>query len=203
MPAQVPAFTFGGPRVAPEQPSSESQKLWESVVLIELIADLRPRAGLLPADAGVRAHARLLVSRAHDTLHGAFRAFFFRGERAEAVLAPLDAFQALLAPARAGGYAAGPWTLADAVVAPLLVRLVRLAGYEIGKYPVGEGKRLLKALGEPRFARLMAYYELLWARPSVQETWDEVRAAFPAMRREGRAEAAPWPSGRGVVTFLS
>ena len=77
---QVPAFTYGGPVVPPDQPSNESAKLWESNVLIEFIADLCPAAGLLPSDPAVRAHARLLVVRAHDTLHHAFRSFFFRIE---------------------------------------------------------------------------------------------------------------------------
>ena len=87
-------------------------------------------------------------------------------------LPSLEAFQALLVPS---GYAVGPWSIADIVVAPMMVRFIRLAGYEIGKYPMGEGKKLLKALAEPRFARLLQYYELLWQRPSVQATWDEVR----------------------------
>lgn len=168
----MPAFTIGGPAVPPEQPAGAAAKLWESVVLIELIADLRPDAGLLPADAELRARARLLAVRQHESLHAAFRAFFFKGERAEAVAPLLEAFQALLAPA---GWAVGPWSLADAVIAPMLVRFLRLPRYEIGKYPMGEGKRLLKLLSAPRFARLMGYYDLLWARPSVQATWDEVR----------------------------
>ena len=190
--------------VPPDQPSTESAKLWESVVLIEFIADLRPSAGLLPADPDVCAFARLLVIRAHETLHAAFRAFFFRGERAEAVLPLLEAFQELLAPAP--GYAAGPFSLADAVVAPMLVRFVRLAGYEIGKYPVGEGKKLLRHLAEPRFARLMAYYELLWARPSIQATWDEVStSALLLIARTvpfplgGRRPRAAWAMGRVVM----
>ncbi|KAI0764703.1 hypothetical protein C8Q74DRAFT_1318335 [Fomes fomentarius] len=166
----VPAFTYGGPHVPPDQPSPESAKLSESLVLIELIADLRPDAGLLPSDPELRARARLLVIISHDTLHHAFRGFFFRGERADSILPSLEAFQALLVP---NGYAVGPWSIADVVVAPMMVRFIRLAGYEIGKYPVGEGKKLLKALAEPKFARFMQYYEMLRQRPSVQATWDE------------------------------
>ncbi|RPD56553.1 hypothetical protein L226DRAFT_520434 [Lentinus tigrinus ALCF2SS1-7] len=166
----VPAFTYGGPNVPPDQPSSESAKLSESLVLLEFIADLRPNAGLLPSDPELRAKARLFITLSHETLHHAFRGFFFRGERIDSILPSLEAFQALLVPS---GYAVGPWSIADIVVAPMMVRFVRLAGYEIGKYPMGEGKRLLKALAEPRFARLLQYYELLWQRPSVRATWDE------------------------------
>ena len=140
-------------------------------MLIEFIADLRPNAGLIPSDPELRARARLFVILSHETLHHAFRGFFFRGERIDSILPSLEAFQELLAPK---GYAVGPWSIADIVVAPMMVRFMRLAGYEIGKYPMGEGKRLLKALSESRFARFAEYYDMLWQRPSVQATWDEV-----------------------------
>ncbi|KAI0635385.1 thioredoxin-like protein [Trametes polyzona] len=166
----VPAFTYGGPVVPPDQPSPASLKLAESVVLIEFIADLYPNAPLRPSDPELLARARLFITLSHDTLHHAFRGFFFRGERIESILPSLEAFQAQLAPE---GYAVGPFSMADVVVAPMVVRLMRLAGYEIGKYPMGEGKRLLKALGEPKFARFMQYYQSLWERPSVKATWDE------------------------------
>lgn len=95
------------------------------------------------------------------------------------MLPSLEAFQALLAPR---GYAVGPWSIADVAVAPMMVRFMRLPGYEIGKYPLGEGKKLLKALSDPKFARFMEYYEMLWRRPSVQASWDEVscRHACPS-----------------------
>ncbi|OJT06013.1 hypothetical protein TRAPUB_3200 [Trametes pubescens] len=167
----VPAFTYGGAPAPPDQPSPAALKLAESIVLIEFIADLHPEAALHPKDPELLARARLFITLSHDTLHDAFRGFFFRGERIESILPSLEAFQALLAPS---GYAVGPWSMADVVVAPMIVRFMRLAGYEIGKYPMGEGKRLLKALGEPKFARFMQYYQSLWDRPSVKATWDEV-----------------------------
>ncbi|KAI0367276.1 thioredoxin-like protein [Pilatotrama ljubarskyi] len=166
----VPAFAYGGPSVSPEQPSPDSLKLAESVVLIEFLADLHPESGLHPMDPELRARARLFITLSHDTLHHAFRNFFFRGERIDTILPSLEAFQALLAPS---GFAVGPWSMADAVVAPMIVRFMRLSLYEIGKYPMGEGKKLLKALAEPKFARYMQYYESLWDRHSVRATWDE------------------------------
>ncbi|KAH9915465.1 uncharacterized protein BXZ73DRAFT_54291 [Epithele typhae] len=167
----VPAFTIGGAPAAPEDPSPDARRLWESSVLLELIAELRPRAGLLPGDAGARGAVRLFVARAHDTLHGAFRQFFFAPTgRAHAFAAGLEAFQALLAPR---GYALGAWSLADVAVAPFVVRTAVLAEHEeIGKYPRGEGAKLLAALAEPRFARFRAYCALLLARPSVRDTFD-------------------------------
>lgn len=149
-------------------------------MLVEFIAELRPGAGLLPADPELRARARLFIVQAHETLHHAFRGFFFRGERIDSVLPSLEAFQALLAPR---GYAIGPWSIADVAVAPMMVRFMRLSGYEIGKYPLGEGKKLLKALKEPKFARFMEYYEMLWRRPSIQASWDEVSSGH--YRRRG------------------
>ncbi|KAI8973123.1 hypothetical protein BD414DRAFT_425226 [Trametes punicea] len=168
--ALVPAFTYGGPPVPPDQPSPQSLKLSESVVLIEFIADLHPSSGLRPETPELCARARLFITLSHDTLHHAFRTFFFRGERIDAVLPSLEAFQALLAPS---GFAIGPFSMADAVVAPMIVRFMRLSAYEIGKYPLGEGKKLLKALAEPKFARFMRYYQSLWDRDSVRATWDE------------------------------
>ncbi|TBU28192.1 hypothetical protein BD311DRAFT_797354 [Dichomitus squalens] len=169
----VPAFTYGGPSVPPDQPSPESAKLSESLVLVEFLADLRPDAGLIPSDPELRARARLFIVQAHETLHHAFRGFFFRGERTDSIIPSLEAFQALLAPS---GFAVGPWSIADIAVAPMMIRFMRLSGYEIGKYPMGEGKKLLKALAEPKFARFMQYYDMLWRRPSIQASWDELAA---------------------------
>ncbi|KAI0777418.1 thioredoxin-like protein [Trametes elegans] len=178
----VPAFTYGGSPAAFEQPAAEALKLSESIVLIEFLADVFPDSGLRPRDAELRARARLFITLSHDTLHHAFRGFFFRGERIDTILPALEAFQALLAPS---GFAVGPWSMADAVVAPMIVRFMRLARHEIGKYPMGEGKRLLRALGEPKFARLMQYYQHLWDRPSVRDTWDEVCSSPAPSRTDG------------------
>ncbi|KAG6805318.1 hypothetical protein H0H93_005077, partial [Arthromyces matolae] len=38
--SKVPAIAYGGPAVAPDDPSPESTKLAESLVLLEFIADL-------------------------------------------------------------------------------------------------------------------------------------------------------------------
>ncbi|KAG6880625.1 hypothetical protein C0995_005370, partial [Termitomyces sp. Mi166 len=53
--SKVPAITYGGPIVPPDNPSPESTKLAESLVLLEFIADLSKPGNLLPTDPVLRA----------------------------------------------------------------------------------------------------------------------------------------------------
>ena len=59
--SKVPAIAYGGPKVPPDQPSPESIKITESLVLLEFVADLYPNAHLLPADPVQRARVRFFV----------------------------------------------------------------------------------------------------------------------------------------------
>ncbi|ELU43933.1 Glutaredoxin domain-containing protein [Rhizoctonia solani AG-1 IA] len=54
----IPAIAYGGPKVDPANPSPESIKLAESLVLLEFIADLYPNSGLLSTNPVERAQAR-------------------------------------------------------------------------------------------------------------------------------------------------
>ena len=60
-------------------------------------------------------------------------------------------------------------------VAPFLARLYMLLGAELGKYPLGEGKKTLEILRSDRFARLEQYWKDIREQPSWKATWDEVR----------------------------
>lgn len=168
---KIPAITYGGPKVKPEEPSPESFKLRESLVILEFLADLYPEAGLLPADPVLRAKARLFASDVDAHVFEGFKAFFFMREPASKLLDALDRFQQQL-PAR--GFAVGDkWTLADMAAAPFLVRTYLLLEHDLGVYPAGEGPKTLALLRGERFARLNQYLADLRAQPSFKATWDE------------------------------
>ena len=52
---------YGSPKSETENPSPESAKIAESVVLLEFIADLYPDSGLLPKDPVDRARVRFFI----------------------------------------------------------------------------------------------------------------------------------------------
>src|ERR1700761_1379909 len=58
---QVPALVYGSPKSDPENPSAESAKITESLVILEFIADLYPDSGLLPKDPVERARVRFFI----------------------------------------------------------------------------------------------------------------------------------------------
>ena len=105
---------------------------------------------------------------------GAFRTFARQGESSAQFLEAIAALQARLAPS---GFAVGEFSLADVAIAPQVLRLIPMLENEYGRYPVGEGKKVLEALRGPKYARFMQYIEDLAARPSVKATYDEVRAS--------------------------
>ena len=105
---------------------------------------------------------------------GAFRTFARQGESSAQFLEAIAALQARLAPS---GFAVGEFSLADVAIAPQVLRLFPTLENEYGRYPVGEGKKLLEALRGPKYARFMQYVEDLAARPSVKATYDEVRVS--------------------------
>ena len=160
-------------------------------MLVEFLAELFPRARLLPADPVSRAHARRFVALFDAQYPPAFRAFFFSGGPAAGFLDMLAALQARMHPARAGPALGGEtegeeegeeegewsaWGFADLAVAPFLVRVPMLLENEFGTFPLGEGRKALEELRGPRFERLMAYIERARAWPMFQKTYDEVRS---------------------------
>ena len=173
-PPQVPALTYGGPPAPPRDPSPECTKLAESAVINEFLADVFSDASppLRPTDPVARARMRLFVAHCDTAFRDAFRGVLFGAVGAADFLGALEALQCRLAPE---GYALGAeWSLADAAIAPFLLRTVMFLEHEFGRFPLGEGRKMAEALRGPRFARLMRYVEDIRARPSVQKTWDEV-----------------------------
>jgi glutathione S-transferase len=171
---QIPTITYGGPKVAPEQPPAEAVELHESLVILEFLVDLYPTSGLLPADPVLRAKARLFIAHFETTVFAGFKAFVILGESANALLDALDALQHSL-PAT-DGYAIGAtWCIADMVVSPFLVRLEMFLQHELGRFAIGEGKKTLEVLKSEKFARYDRYIQDIKNHPVFKTTWDEVR----------------------------
>ncbi|KAI0336581.1 thioredoxin-like protein [Cubamyces sp. BRFM 1775] len=170
---KVPAITYGGPKSTPENPPTESAKINESLVILELLADLFPEANLLPSDPILRAQARLFINVFESKAFDGFKDFCFiyvKGSD-KTLLDGLEALQARLPPT---GFAVGPeWTNADSAVAPFLVRLDLMLKHDIGCYPQEEGAAVLEALRGARFARLTKYIDDIMQSPVFKPTWDE------------------------------
>ena len=111
--------------------------VWESLAIIEYLADRFPKAGVWPSDLAARAHARAISAEMHAGF-AALRAAcpmnlgkrFSRRERGADVARDVDRAVALWREARdrfqdcaAGPFLYGAFTGADAMYAPLISRL--------------------------------------------------------------------------------
>ncbi|KAL1940769.1 hypothetical protein VTO73DRAFT_7810 [Trametes versicolor] len=167
--AKIPAITVGGPEVPPDQPSPESAKLAESMVILEFLAELFPDAPLLPTDPFLRAKARTFVEIYRNYVSSEYLGAFFLGKPIEGVLKALETLQAALPPD--GGFAAGEWSIAEAAVAPFIARLFLFLRVGLGSYTEEQGQTLRDTLASPRFARLTQWVKDVHERPSFQKTW--------------------------------
>ena len=77
---KVPAIAYGGPPVPPDQPSPESAKIAESLVLLDFVADLFPDSHLLPKDPVQRARARFFIDTVSTKFVPAWIGLLARGE---------------------------------------------------------------------------------------------------------------------------
>ncbi|THH20325.1 hypothetical protein EW146_g1005 [Bondarzewia mesenterica] len=185
--SKVPAVTYGGPAVPADQPSSESTKIVESLVLLEFVADLYPNAHLLPSDPVERSKVRYFIDTVSNKAVPGFFSMVMKAEGPEALYKGLEEVQALLPPK---GYAVGEWSIADAAITPFLGRTDLLLKNDIGRYPVGEGPKVHEQIfqGE-RFARLQQYFNDVTGRESWKKTFfpDEIA------ERMGKLLARPSP----------
>ncbi|KAL1949601.1 hypothetical protein VTO73DRAFT_8482 [Trametes versicolor] len=176
---KIPAMTFGGPEVPPDQPSPESAKIAESLAMLEFIADLFPEAKLLPTDPVLRARARTFMALYENYVNGQFRDVWFLGTPADPLLQALEMLQGALPPD--GGFAAGEWSIADAAVIPFLARMFPYLEAGLGLYSKEDGVKMRKAMASERFARIRQYVRDCRARPSFANTWagdaEQVEAA--------------------------
>ncbi len=169
--SQIPSITYGGPDVPSHQPSAESEKLSESIALLEFISDIYPEANLLPADPILRAKARRVISLYENYVHDGFKAAVFLGQPAEGLLQALGKFQSALPPT---GFAIGQYSIADCAVAPFLVRMMLFFRRGLGGYTYEEGDKVRQALSGEEYARFRTYIQDLTERPSFHVSWDEV-----------------------------
>ncbi|KAI0666284.1 thioredoxin-like protein [Trametes maxima] len=183
---KIPAITYGGPKTSPDQPSPESVKINESLIIVEFLADLFSEAKLLPSDPLLRTKARLFANVIETKVLDALKAFFMYGDGAEKTL--YEAFETLQARLPATGFAVGEWSTADIAAGPYLTRIYMLLKNDIGKYPAGKGVEVYKTLQGPKFARLSKYIEDIKQYPSFKATWDEglqlsIWSSNPAIQR--------------------
>lgn len=166
--AQIPAITYGGPEVPPDQPSPESAKIPESLVILEFIADIFPASGLLPSSPVERARVRLFIDAVNARLQGPFIGFLIRGESSEPLITALEQVQSLL-PAGAEFAVGNHFTIADAALVPVLTRLNVTLNYSHGNFKAPEREQLQKVYQSERFEKLRAYFEKIKTRRSYEQ----------------------------------
>ena len=176
----MPAIAYGGPTLPPDQPSPQSTKLAESLILVELIADLFPSSNLLPTDPVLRARARFFIDGVSTKLVPAYVSLMLKDGDPEQLLLALEHIQSLLPTEAQGDWALGEaFSAADISIVPFLARIKLCLENDQGGFPggKGEGARILAMLREPKLARFNKYWAHLEARPSFVATWDAVSTA--------------------------
>ncbi|CAE6501775.1 unnamed protein product [Rhizoctonia solani] len=172
--SKVPAITYGGPKVDPADPSPESAKLTESLVLLEFIADLYPSSGLLSSNPVERAQTRFIIDLVSNKILPPFFAFAWRGESPEALYNGLLAFQAQLELYAKPFLGGDKLNIADAAVAPFLARLEAQLRRDVGGFAAGEGQKIYDELFKSeRFGTFSKYVQALLARETVKKSFPE------------------------------
>ncbi|KAJ7306213.1 glutathione S-transferase [Mycena albidolilacea] len=194
--SKVPAIAYGGPQVPPDQPSPESVKIAESLILVEFVADLNPDCPILPKDPVERAKVRFFIDAVSNKFLPTYMGPVARGQPFEPFWDALEQLQALLPADKK--YAVGDeFTAADIAIAPFLARMEVWLRNDIGAYKEGEGKKAAEYFftGD-RFARLVKYFEDIKARDSFKATFDadlikeKYAARFAPLRAQAQVAAA-------------
>ena len=157
----------------PDEPSPESVKLVESLVIVEFIADLFPESGILPKDPVTRAKARLFVDVVSTKLCPAQAAVVTNGEDPEQLVQAYEHMQALLPPR---GFVVGEFSIADIAIAPFLARNELNLANDQGGFPGGRGigPQILELLRSPKLSRNQEYSKAVQSHPSFVATFDKV-----------------------------
>ncbi|KAI0312425.1 hypothetical protein OF83DRAFT_1067177, partial [Amylostereum chailletii] len=162
---QVPAIAYGGPPTAPEDPSPESKKLTDSLVLLEFIADRYPSSRLMPSDPFERAHIRFFLETFRRHVSPSITK----------VIEGLSELQDMLPPT---GLVAGErYTIADAAISPFLLALC----VRWGRVLENEDSKAAyeTVFRSEKFARLQKYWVDVRSRESWLKVVDEVRVSIP------------------------
>lgn len=108
-------------------------KVWDTLAIAEYLAEIRPKAGLLPADRAARAHCRAICGEMHSgfvslrsalpmNLKGVFPGFKVWSRAQGDIQRVLAIWQQCLA-TYGGPYLFGERSMADAMYAPVVTRL--------------------------------------------------------------------------------
>ncbi|TBU57113.1 hypothetical protein BD310DRAFT_568741 [Dichomitus squalens] len=182
---RVPYLVYGGPKLNPDEaPSGDAVGIPESSIILEFLADLFPAARLLPADPVTRSQVRVFCEAVNKKLLPAWFPSLFMGVPTDGLFAVLDDLQKKL-PAK-GGYFFGEWTIADATILPILLRMEhnwRLKPFSMTEAEIAKAQ---ETWNSPRFARFRQYLEDNKKRESVLKTWDEDAIAHAFGRRLDR-----------------
>ncbi|KAH7912763.1 hypothetical protein BJ138DRAFT_1112060 [Hygrophoropsis aurantiaca] len=169
---KVPVVTYGGPDVDPENPSPLSEKIAESAVILEFIADLYPDSGLLPKDPVARANVRFIVETFNSQFVPADFGFSRGKEPLEKLLKAIETIQDLLS--ETNEFAVGDtYTIADATLVPFIARMKITYENDVGRFTPGEGHKLQAELQKPLYTKFMRYSRAMLERQSTKDTFDE------------------------------
>ncbi|KAF9467508.1 hypothetical protein BDZ94DRAFT_1280206 [Collybia nuda] len=91
--SKVPAIAYGGPKTAPDQPLLESQKITESLILLEFVADIS--AKLLPKDPVQRARVRFFIDAVSISVAPLLHSIAVLGETPKNLYKGLETLQSL------------------------------------------------------------------------------------------------------------
>ncbi|KAG8762359.1 hypothetical protein FRC11_009662 [Ceratobasidium sp. 423] len=172
--SKVPAIAYGGPKVDPANPSPESTKLAESLVLLEFIADLYPNSGLLSANPVERAQTRFIIDLFSTKVLPAYSAVLWKGEPVETLYNGLLVLQSQLELHAKPFLGGNKINIADAAVAPFLARLEAQLRQDVGGFVTGEGPKIYDEIFKSeRFKTLSKYAQALFARETVKKSFPE------------------------------
>ena len=149
----------------------DDQTIWDSLAIIETIADAHPERDIWPKDARARAHARAISNEMHSgftTIRSNCPMDLGKSYKTPDITVPLqaniDRIESIWAEARnaygsGGPYLYGAFSAADAMYAPIASRM---QSYNLPVKP--ETQRYIEtSLSHPDF--------LAWRQAALQETW--------------------------------